>query len=497
MSVSTTHKDYDANKWKWQRCRDVIAGKDAIIQNGRSRERYVGSLFDYTFNPDLYLPRLTNQTDAEYIAYADRAAFFNATGRTLDAMTGLVFAKDPQFQLDTAIDAYQYDITLSDTNLREFSEQVVEQQIAVGRVGIMVDYPENVPQGISIADAERLNVRPFLRWYATENIINWREEMVGGAKRLTMVVLKETKSIQTSEFVVEDRDQYRVLQLTDEGYRVRIYNDDNTISYEVFPTQRGARMNYIPFTILGANSASAEVQKPPLLDLVDTNLAHYRNSADYEHGLHLTGLPTPYVAGVQLAEGQILALGSKTAWVFPDPSAKAEFLEFKGDGLKTLREALKDKEHRMAVLGARMLADDKRTAEAFGTIELKTAGERSVLASISRSASDAMTRCLDWMSAWVGAPEDNEFALNTDYGATRMEPQMLTALIGAYQSDTMPLSVLFDNLQQGELIRPDMAFEEYEAQLGDQGPDLAVPAAPAQEPDQNTFIASIRERLGV
>ena len=498
MSVTSTNQEYDANKWKWQRCRDVIEGKDAIIQNGRSRERYIGSLFDHTFNPDLYLPRLTNQTDAEYIAYAERAAFFNATGRTLDAMTGLIFAKDPQFLLPTAIQSFANDVTLTDTNLREFSEQVVEQQIAVGRVGIMVDYPENAPTQITIADAERLNVRPFLRWYATESIINWREEMIGGAKKLVMVVLKEEVDVATSEFVVEKRDQYRVLQLTDEGYRVRVYNDDNTIISEMFPTMRGAPMTEIPFIILGANSASVAVQKPPLLDLVDTNLAHYRNSADYEHGLHFTGLPTPYVSGVQLAEGQILALGSKTAWVFPDPSAKAEFLEFKGDGLKTIREALKDKEHRMAVLGARMLADDKRTAEAFGTIELKTAGERSVLASISRAASDAMVKALDWMAAWVGAPEESQFSLNTDYGATRMEPQMLTALIGAYQSDVMPLSVLFDNLQQGELIRPDLAFEDYEAQLADQGPDLAVPESPVEEvADQQTFIASIRERLGV
>jgi hypothetical protein len=203
---------------------------------------------------------------------------------------------------------------------------------------------------------------------------------------------------------------------------------------------------------------------------------------------------------VQLAEGQALALGSTSAWVFPDPAASAGFLEFKGEGLKAVREAMKDKEHRMAVLGARMLADDKKTAEAFGTVELKTAGERSALASIARAASDAIVRSLNWMSEWVGGSPETEFALNTDFGAARMEPEMLTAIVGAYQTGAIPMSVMFENLKKGEIVRPDMEFEEYEAQLEDEGPDLSLepPTQPAEDEEANAgLVASLRERLGL
>lgn len=510
MSVSNTNKAYDANRWKWQRCRDVIAGRDALIQSGKGGIRYNGSLYNPDFTGNNYLPRLVNQTDQEYVAYQERAGFFNATGRTLDAFTGMIFAKDPVWKLPVALEPYVDDITLSGINLREFSEQVVEQQIAVGRIGILVDYPADAPVDLTIAAAEALNVRPFLRWYSAESMINWRTSYVNGAQVLTMVVLEETIEQRQSEFITDYVVQYRVLDLTDQGYRVRIMDDENNVISETFPLQRGMPMTYLPFTILGANSASADVQKPPLLDLVDTNLAHYRNSADYEHGLHFTGLPTPYVAGVQLQEGQALSVGSMTAWVFPDPSAKAEYLEFKGDGLKTLREALKDKEQRMAVLGARMLADDKRTAEAFGTVELKTAGERSVLASISRSASDSIIRCLNWMAEWVGAPPEVQFVLNTDFGAARMQPQMVTALMQAYQGDAMPLSVLFDNFQRGELVSPQMEFEEYEAMLADSGPSFEISPdideesiddqrkIERQEMDQQQgLMENIRQRLGL
>lgn len=487
MSVLNTHEQFNQFRWKWRRCRDVIAGKDAIIQSGRSRERFVGSLFDPVFTTDLYIPRLSNQSDQEYFSYVERAAFFNATNRTLDAMTGLIFAKDPMYTLPGAIKRFESDITLTGTNLREFAEQVVEEQVAVGRVGILVDFPDGIPSGLTVADIERQNIRPFLRWYKCENIINWRTTTMMGREVLSMVVLMETVYRPIDEFGSESVTVYRVLTLEPEGYRVRVFDEENNVVSDIFPRRNGAFLNYIPFVILGANSTAVDVQKPPLLDLVDSNLAHYRNSADYEHGLHFTGLPTPYISGVQLAEGQSLSLGSTSAWIFPDPAARAGFLEFTGVGLNAIREAMKDKEHRMAVLGARMLADDKKTSEAFGTIELKTAGERSALASVARAASDAMVRCLNWMAEWVGAAPDTQFALNTDFGAARMQPQMLTAVVGAYQTGALPLSVLFENLKKGEIVRPDMEFDEYEAQLQDEGPDLTLgpPAPPEAEEDGN------------
>lgn len=501
MSVTNTHKQYDQNSYKWKRCRDVIAGRDAVLLNGRTTQRFTGSLFDPLFSFEVYLPRLSNQTEAEYRAYAERASFFNATGRTFDALTGMIFAKDPQYELPPAIERFGQDVTLAGVNLREFAEQVVEQQVAVGRVGIMVDYPADVPANVSVAEAERFNIRPFLRIYKAENIINWRTGTVNGAKALTMVVLTEEVDEPINEFSSNTVVRYRVLDLTAEGYRVRVMNDKNEVISETFPLMRGQRMNFIPFTILGPSSADADVQKPPLLDLVDTNLAHYRNSADYEHGLHFTGLPTPYVAGVQLEEGQSLSVGSLSAWIFPDPSAKAGFLEFTGTGLAALSEALRDKERRMAVLGARMLMDEKRTAEAYATIEMKTAGERSVLASISRAASDAITRCLDWMAIWVGAQPDCRFSLNTDFGAARMQPQMLQQLVAAYQSDAIPLKVLFENLQRGEIIGPDMLYEEYQAQLETQGPSFDTPTlvddTEDDQSDEMTMLQNIRARLGL
>ena len=78
MPVDSTHLDYDANAAAWLRARDVLAGEDAVKAAGIR-----------------YLPQLDSQSDNEYIAYKERASFFNATARTADGFVGLIFRREP------------------------------------------------------------------------------------------------------------------------------------------------------------------------------------------------------------------------------------------------------------------------------------------------------------------------------------------------------------------------------------------------------------------
>jgi len=85
MPVDSTHPDYDASLPAWLRARDVFAGEDAVKTAAEK-----------------YLPRLDCQDDKEYLAYKNRASFFNASARTADGFVGLIFRRDPTFKLPDA-----------------------------------------------------------------------------------------------------------------------------------------------------------------------------------------------------------------------------------------------------------------------------------------------------------------------------------------------------------------------------------------------------------
>lgn len=471
MTVTTQNASYEANAAKWQRCRDAIEGKDAILRHDLAGFNAYSSAIKIS-GALSYLPPLSDQTVAEYAKFSLRAPYFNAADRTVNALSGMIFAKDPMWALPAAINSYADDITLSGDSLRSFAYHVTEEEISTSRVGVLVDYPQASPAGMSMADAQRLNLRPFLRMYKAESIINWREAVINGARKLVMVVLCE--SVETagdSEFEVGSANQYRVLDLFEGRYRQRLLNEKDELISEVFPFMRGAPMTEIPFRIVGGTT----VRKPLLMDLVDVSFDHYRRGADLVNGEHYTALPTPWVAGVHLDEGKTLNIGSTTAWTFDNHEAKVGYLEFTGAGLGSIKSSLTDLERQMAVLGARMLSEDTRGAEAVGTMELRTASERSILAAVARDVSDCLRQCLDWMAQWVGAQPNTEFALNTDYGVHTMTPEKMRALREALNDGSITLETFFEQMQKGEIISPDAEYEAYAQQLADAGPRLEQP----------------------
>lgn len=458
MPVNTPHPEYDARKLQWDRCADVIEGSDAIKAKREA-----------------YLPRLEGQKDNTagkdaYTAYLMRALFYNATSRTVEGLTGLVFRKESQ--LDTPLndaeeDALLTDITLTGVSFDGFAKTLVRRVIGMGRCGILVDMPpaiEGQTQG-----------RAFMQLYDPRDIINWQTRRINGKMTLIRAVLYERATINDPDdlFVPKQIPQYRELCLNAAGqYEVNIWREKQGASAvsdnqwekveTINPVLRGSPLDYIPFIIVNATNVELCTDKPPLIDMIDVNLSHYRSSADLEHARHYVALPTPWVAGFDASTE--LRIGSGTAWVSSDPNAKVGLLEFMGGGLTEMRNALLDKQAMMAVLGARLLEEKiSGSVEAADTIRTRQSGEQSVLRSLAHTVSHALTVSMNWLMPWLGANGTAKVELNKDFIDTRLTPQEQTALMLAYQGGTISFETYFWCLQRGEMMRPGITSDEEKA----------------------------------
>jgi len=461
--VKTTHKDYDKYSKKWSRARDVVAGQDDVHKAG-----------------ERYLSRLKDQSDEDYKAYVKRAGFYNATWRTISGLLGMMFSKSPAMANPAAIDVYLEDVTMSGTSFNTLAKEIAGEVLEVGRIGILVDHPavENVA-GITVATAADMGLRPTMQVYHAESIINWKYRQVRNRHTLSMVVLQETVMVAESEFEEKEKTQYRVLDLDDRDlYRVRLFEvndkgDDVQIGGDLYPLMNNKPLAYIPFAILGTDGIDSDLDEPPLIDLVDVNLSHYQTNADYEHGCHFTGLPTAVVSGyIPEDTSAKLYIGSQAAWVFPDPNATAQYLEFTGQGLGALEKNLDRKEQQMAVLGARMLAAEKKQAETATTAAIHRTGENSILSSIAISVSSALEWALGVFSEWAGQSGDIVYQLNRDYNPAMMDAQTLTALVAAVQAGKLSDESFFDLLQRGDVVASELSFENEQARIDASGPAL-------------------------
>ena len=406
MPVDSTHTEYDASLPAWLRARDVFAGEDAVKAAAEK-----------------YLPRLDCQDDKEYLAYKNRASFFNASARTADGFVGLIFRRDPTFKLPDktsgvgdALTEFVEDADMLGTSLTAFSKKLVTEIINVGRAGTLIDWNEEAEQ------------RAYAVAYSAEDIVNWHTERVNGRNVLTLVVLKEVSQLPVAEsdpFEPEEIQQLRVLKLVppqtsadnakaDWSYQVEIWQfiaeGQNSsgprnrgkkkwkLMDTLTPLRLGKPLPLIPFVFHGPRHSLPEVDKVPLADIIVVNLDHYRLNADYKHGMHFTALPTAWVSGFD--KNSSLRIGSSTAWVAETPGATAGFLEFTGLGLTTFERAMDRDEQLMAVLGTRMLESRKRVGETAAAIELRQSGENSILNTVSLSVSASLTQVLRWVYWW-------------------------------------------------------------------------------------------------
>lgn len=467
--VSIQHPEYEKMAGQWKKCRDVIAGREAVMAAGV-----------------LYLPALKDQNTKDYRAYQIRANFVNFSWKTIQALSGMLFRKAPEIAAAESVLPLLDDVTMDGKSLFILAQQCALEVLTSGRLGVLVDYPQQSVAGLTLAEADKLNLRPSIHLYKAESIVNWKMKRIGNKNKLTLVVLAEDVDISMNQFEHEKETHYRVLDLAvkpaDPGdntppelaycvreFRLNDKQEDEQIGTDLFPLMNNKTMDRIPFIFIGVDDMTSEMDEPPLIDLVDVNLAHYRMNADYAHGLHFTGLPTAVVSGYTPDNaGEKLYIGSTTAWVFPDPQAKAMFLEFTGQGLSAIETAIERLENQMAVLGARLLTSEKKAVETAQTAQIHRAGESSILAAIANTISIGLTQALQIFSEWAGVPDDEAIIeLNDEFFPPEVTPQELAGWLASWQVGAPGFSDqgFFDLLKQRELIAADVTLEDEQERI--------------------------------
>ena len=448
MPVNTPRSEYAAMLEKWQRCEDCYDGSDAVKTRGEA-----------------YLPKLQShiQQPEKYDSYKMRALFYNAFGRTVDGLAGTIFQKSPKIEMPPGCEEDMKDVTMSGLSAELFGLRTTRGVIKSGRAGILIDMDAS----------PSTNGRPYWVGYDARQIINWRTTRINGDDMVVRVILAEEVEEDDPKdlFKLVCRKQCRVLTLEDPAgarrysqtlWRLDVEHGTWVMGETIYPARKGTSLDFIPFVFVGPTSTAPDIEKPPLLDLADVNLSHYRTMADLEHGRHFTALPTPWVAGLADQSLNQLALGATVIAV--ETNGKVGMLEFTGAGLSALVQADTDKRKLMATLGARLLEDASTSAETATAVSMRHAGEHATLRTIAQSVEQALTMACRWHAWWAGidaTPEDVEceYELNHDFFSLRATPDEVKTLFLLRQAGEISYETFYAGLKVGGWTRLDVDAE--------------------------------------
>lgn len=445
--------------------RDVIAGELTVKAAG-----------------DQYLPipnaeDTSKENKARYAAYIKRAVFYNVARRTMLGMLGQVFKNDPVVKVPSLLERLVANATGTGVNLTQLAKKAVQLNLAYSRCGIFVDYPTTDDEGgVTVAQLEAGNIRPTLYVYAPTDIINWRTVDRGAEEVLSLIVIFEPYCITDDGFEMKEGGQFRVLKLDENGEYVHEVWREPTPSalkqgklprgnFMVHSTTRpkdaaGKPLRDIPFMFIGSENNDPSPDNPNFYDLCSLNVAHYRNSADYEESCYIVGQPTPVLIGLteewvkNVLKGTV-NFGSRGGIPLPS-GADAKLLQAEENTM--LKEAMDTKERQMVAIGAK-LVEQKEVQRTATEASLEAGAESSTLASVTKNVSEAFLWALKWAARWTGQPDTAvEFELNTDFDIARMQPAERAELIKEWQSGAITFEEMRGGLRKAGVATEDDAI---------------------------------------
>lgn len=433
----------------------------------------------------LYLPQLEAQEPDEYYAYLDRATFYPFTGRTVNALVGTVFYRDPVL---TGVPENRTPLLRTITKDGQphlpLMKSVCQEVLSVGRVGLLVDLPRE----------PSTEPKPYIETYIAENILDWETTVINdpahelhGREVFSKIVLREIDPVTVStmpgtlakKFLIRYRElllevrpnpgtgipKYTYVQ---KYYALR--DGDATYPKDlvttVIPTRREEPLDVIPFVLFGPMLSSAEIEKPPIIDIARLNVSHYRSYAHLEHGRFYTGMPVYWVEQAQGAGGGEYTIGPSVVWEVQSGS-RPGLLEFNGNGLKFLQDALDQKETQAAALGGRMIGiRTGSTSESDNAVQVKDRNEQVILLNAVESLDEGFRRVFNLWLWWRGEDKpDVSVEHNRDFLLNLAGARELRAVSGMYADGMIPVEVLYDYLVKAEVIPAWMQLDEFEKQL--------------------------------
>jgi hypothetical protein len=458
----------------WRLCRDLAAGQDAVVA-GRAR----------------YLPRHPGEHLDDFKLRLTFAELFNAFRRTISAGVGLLMQTPPKLPDDASEDfVSDWDnIDGRGTKGPVFAKRFTADAMVTGLGAILVDFPKvAAPELLSKADELARGLRPYWVHLRAEQIISWRFASIDGQSVLAQFVFRQEVEEPDGEFGVACVTYYRVFRRAvgraydDNGIEVDQIAD--VVEWQLWKETRqaGGRaklertdagflrgIDEIPIAVcVVGDDPDGFMCSPPLKDLADVNVSHYRLQTDRNYLLHLGCVPQPVRNMFPAAdkEAGVTKVSASTVMDFDSKDGNFRWEEITGSAFEPSERDLKTKEQRMGALGLSFLAPDTRHAETAKAKQIDSTAQNATLTTVA----DAVESCLEGAErlhmkyrkqpdAVIG------MAVNREYEKIAMDPVLVDTLSKMEQAGQLTIETLLQKLVEGHVLHPDFDITKEAAAL--------------------------------
>ena len=421
---------------------------------------------------ETYLPKEPAESATAYNIRLARTTLFNAFKRTIQKLTGEVFSKDVDMGDDVPPQVAEWateDIDLQGRNLSRFAQEVFKAGLRDGVTHILADYPQADGNLVTKADEKAAAIRPYWVHITADRVIGWRVEMVNGTRVLKQVRITETVTVPDGDYATKTVNRIRVLN--PDSYEIWEEQGEDPIGSAWEKIQEGkVTLGFIPLvTIMSGEPMSAMTAEPPLDDLAELNLAHWKLDSDYRTTLHQM-VPIWFGKGISDSQGKCageegnqVVIGAGRLIHSTNTEADLKGIALESGPAEAMKAELAALEDKMALFGLTLMLPKGGQITATQSASDKSEND-SALRSWAMLFKDGLELGLQYLSQWAGlGDKGGTVVVNTDFRAfSGVELQFLTQ---AMIAGKIPMGLWLKEAQRRGAVSNDVDETEILAML--------------------------------
>lgn len=437
-----------------------------------------------------FLPQEENEEDEAYAKRLERSFLFNAFNRTVQFLNGKPFAKPISIDYaNTEVEAWAEDIDRQGRNLTEFAIDALEALVEDGMVHILVDMQTMNPEATQQEEADT-GLRPYGLLIKDDDLLGFRRN----GEMLSQIRISEVVTEDDGDFGEELLEQVRVYepgkfqvwrQKKGSGIKTDQSGLDNAAdtlnrvdhtgdgslagreghSFElvdegIMTAAGGQPLSMIPLITIYTNRRQFMFSDPPLRDLAETNIAHWRSDSDQRNILHVARVPILAVYGITEDEKEEFTVGPNSVQMFDSHESKMEYVKAEVAPIEAGRQDLIDLEDRMEAQGLELLAKTSGTATATEKI-IDSAANTSQLAQIVSSLEKGLEKMFELFGEWTGQDEvlEGGISIHKEFGIN-LSLQELDTLLKSRLAGEITRETYLQELQRRNVLSQSFDADE-------------------------------------
>jgi len=457
--ANTPCSAYNAMASEWTLIDDLIAGT-AAMQAGSTN----------------YLPKFDKEEQKHYNSRVTNSILFSAYGDTVKSICGKPFSKPVKLygDLPVPLDEIENDVDGQGNSLAQLAKDIFFQFVNRGIGHILVDYPSTVAEdGTTPNRAQERSARIMPRFIniKPEQLIGWRmEKDASGNNVLTQIRIAETQTEPVGEWGEKQVKYIRVY----ERDNWRLYVEGEKDEYALL-TEGPNSLGKVPLVTGYANQTGFLTADPPLRELAETNLAHFRSDSDQRNILHMARTITLFAKGFSTEETDKIALGPNQIISTSNPEGDVKFLEHSGTAIDAGAKDIDKLEDRMMILGLqpflRRIASQTATGQSIDESRANCDIQAWVM-SLERLLRQAYETAAEWIGAKL--PEDFKVDIFNTFDIWVRAMKDVPELIKMRQARELSRQTFLREVKRRALLSETLDIDEEIAAIEAEGPALGM-----------------------